>query len=502
MNPSQSGRPVPAPAHAPRYGACAAAVREPGSGLGRAAPTAALQRSADGIGSPPQLRVRAAVIRFPTSFPRSLFTLLAATLPCLPGQQLADGWSSTVTALPAAAAAVLVTPAGVVYFDGTALLLLPPGQPPQPLLQLPGFAFGSFTIAAGPGRVLFGESSSGDLWLVPLGGPAPTQPIARLPLNYDAVLLGPDRALVSARTGGFAAPDNELVLVELDTARTRTIARFPGASGPLAIDADGDVYYATASAFFPPPPGATSVLRMPQSAIAGALHTNHVLGSGHVQTVLQGLDAAGDLAFDDDGDLWFTDYVNRIVGEIDDATGAAPSMGPVQIDYGAATVNGSALQFAAAGTPGGPVFEPFQPAGGSLTVFETDFVALAQLRTLTARRPTLTTNGPTPLPSGAFTLLASDGPRNGIGLLAFAPTPPLGERAFPIPGFEAPLWWDGAVLTGALVVGIPFDAVGDAALTVFNPGFQPVLSATVQVATIGTWATLGATRPLAVQLGP
>lgn len=442
------------------------------------------------------------MVRPAQSVPPVLIPLLMSTLPSLPAQQVADGWSATVTTLPAAASCVLTTAAGIVYFDGTALQLLAPGQPPQPLLQLGGFAFGSFTVEAGPGRVLFGDSSSGDLWLVPLNGPPPAQPIARLPLNYDAVLLAPDRALVSARTGGFSATVNDLVLVELDTNRRRVLARLPGASGPLAVDAAGDVYYATASAAFPAPPGATSILRLPRATIDAAIVAHVVLGSGHLQIVAQGLDAAGDLAFDDDGDLLFTDYVNRVVGELNDATGAAAYPGPPLLDYAGAAVGGSSLQFTAAAAPAAQVFEPFQPPGPSLLVFETDFLTIAQLRTVAARQPMLSSSGPTPLPGGAFTLTATGGPRNGIGLLALAPMSAGGPIALAIPGFEAPLWWDTALLAGAAVVGIAFDGSGHAVVTAANPGFQPAIAATAQAATIGTSGTLGATQPLSLQLGP
>ena len=210
------------------------------------------------------------------------------------GQQLTEGYSATTTALPAGAGQALTTSNGVVYFDGFDLSYAIPNSTPQTLLAFPALTFGSFTIPVGATKVLFGESSNGGIWSVPLNGQPPLQ-IANVPLNYDAVMLDDDRALISAKTGGFAAADNDLIFVDLVTGQTQLLAQFPGASGPLAIDDADNVYYATAPSAFPAPAGTVSVLRLTNATINNALATNQVLGAANAEVIIVGLDAAGDI---------------------------------------------------------------------------------------------------------------------------------------------------------------------------------------------------------------
>jgi hypothetical protein len=417
----------------------------------------------------------------------------------LPSQQTAEGWQSSLQNLPAGSGNVLQTAAGLVAFDGLSLSLSNPGQAAQTLLQFAGPQFGSFTLAAGPQAVLFGESSGHGLWLVPLAGTAPSAPLATVLFNYDAVLLSPQRALVSAKTGGFSTPDNDLVVVDLGTGQTQQVASLPGASGPLAVAANGDVYYATASLAFPPPPGATSVLRLRRPVLDAAIANQTVLGAADAELVFAGLAAAGDLAFDDDGDLWFTDWWHGTVRELNDVAGPAPTLSPVALDYGSAGVSSSTLQFVAAAAAA--VFEPFQPLGGSLLVHETDFGSTSRLRTVRSAPATLTSTVANPIPSGPFALVASGGPGQGIGVLAFATQAAAGTAPLLLPGFEAPLWWDQALLAGPVLVVVVFDGSGQAALPIQNPGFQPPLLATAQMAFVTPAGLLGATPALPLTIG-
>ncbi len=442
------------------------------------------------------------VIEAMTTLPRSclpsLACLLASLLPC---QQLPEGYVADLRALPAGTGTALQTPSGLVAFDGTRLLLHAPGLAPQVLLQLPSFAFGSFAIQAGPDRVLFGESSNGALWLVPLDPAPPAQPLAQLPLNYDAVLYAPNLALVSAKTGGFATPDNDVVLVDLTTGQTRTVARFPGASGPLATSANGDVYYATASLAFPTPPGATDVLRLTRAQIDLAAQQQTVLGPADAQIVVSGLDAAGDLAFDDDDDLFFVDYVNGAVGELHDVSAAALAGGAPLLDYATAGVSPVALQFVPAATPGLEVFEPFQPPGGALFVFETDFGATAAMRRVRATRASLAVNAPAPVPTGPFGLVATAGPANGLGVVALAVGVPAGIAAVALPGFEQPLLLDGVLFAGPALATVVFDPAGHATLPLGNPGFQPALDVTAQAVVFALGGAVGTTAATPFRVG-
>lgn len=432
---------------------------------------------------------------------RTTLLATAATLILSPlsAQQTAEGYSETIATLPAGAGNVLTTANGRIWFDGFNLMHDSGGPTPQTLLTFASFTFGSFTAPIGATKVLFGESSNGGIWSVPLNGTAP-QLIATVPFNYDAVLLDDNRALVSAKTGGFSAPDNDVMFVDLITGQTQLLAQFPGASGPLAVDDDGDVYYATSPSAFPAPPATVSVLRLTSGVIDNAIANGTVLGTANAQVVITGIDAAGDLAFDDDGDLFFVDWFQGRIGEINDATGNTASLAPTLIDYAGSGLNGSVLQFRTTST-GPEVFEPFQPAAGELLVHETDYVSISQVRTLTARRPELASDIANPIATGSFSLSTVDGPANGIGLLAFAPVASGGALTLTLPGFEQPLLTDSALAGTPVLVPLTFDATGATALSVQNPGFAPVLDATVQTVCVSASGVLGSSQVLGLQIG-
>jgi hypothetical protein len=418
-------------------------------------------------------------------------------------QQVAEGYAGGPQAVPAAASLALATAQGLVLFDGMTVTLTPPQQPAQVLLQLPVFAFGSFLLSTDAGHVLFGCTggpASHDLWHLALQGPQPPQPLATLLFNYDAAMLDATHALVSARTGGFSAPDNELWLLDLVGGALQRVASIPGASGPVAVAANGDVYYATGYAGFPVPPGATRIVRFARPLVDLAIATHRVLGPQHAEAVIAGLDAAGDMAFDDDGDLLFVDWFNSRVSEVSDATGPQPKLVSGLVDYATANVFPVTVQFVPGGASG--VFEPFQPANGSLLVFETDYAATSQVRSLRAAPAVLATTIAPPIPAGAFAFATSGGPAAGLGLLALGVGSAPGTIVLQVPGFEAPLAWSNALLGSPAIAALAFDAAGNASLSLVNPGFASGLTVTVQVAFVSTANAIGATAPLSVMLGP
>jgi hypothetical protein len=430
----------------------------------------------------------------------ALFAALAA--PLATAQQSPEGHVASVQSLSSTTSLATVMPQGLVTFDGTNLVLTPPLQPPQTLLQLPASVFASFAIDAGGGRVLFAENSTNNLWLVPIAGPAPAAPLATITLPYDAALLSPTHALVSAKTGGFASATNSLVALDLTTGATQLLATLPGASGPLAVDAAGDVYYATSSNSFPAPAASVDVLRLRANVVAQALATSTVLGLADTETVWLGLDAASDLALDDDGDLHFADWWNLRVGELNDVGGPVVWLGEGVVDYATAATSAAALQFVPATTPAGNVFEPFQPQGGTLHVLETDFFSTTALRAVRSAPAVLATSVTSPIPTGPVTLATTGGPALGIGVLAFATVSGPGVTPLAVPGFEQPLLWSSALLTTQCIgIGLLFDATGSASFAFANPGFATPLAATTQVVFVSTDGVVGATAPLALSFG-
>jgi hypothetical protein len=429
---------------------------------------------------------------------------LAAPVATTPAQQVPEGLVAAATLLPATASHALVIPGGVVTFDSNNVVLKLDGQPPQTLLSLTGTIWGSFLLQTDAQHVLFahtgiGPTGSGDrLWLVPLQGPPPTTPLATVPFNYDAVLLAPGRVLVSARTGGFAVADNDLLVLDLATGGTQLVATLPGASGPVAIAPNGDILYATASPFFPAPAGSVTILRLPRAAFDQAMATQAVLGIADAQVVIAGLDAASDFAVDDDGDLLFVDWWNGRVSEVSDVDGAAV-MVPVVVDYGTASVFPSSVQFVGGSAYG--VFEPFQPQNGRLVVFESNYFSTSRLSSISSAPASLHVSGGPVVPAGPFTIAASHGPALGIGVVVFAFGSAGVPAALGVPGFEQPLWLDPTLLGPSILVTVLFDAMGSASLVPTNPGFSPVVAATTQIVFVSATGVLGATNHVPLSIG-
>ncbi|MFO1077648.1 MAG: hypothetical protein U1E73_07965 [Planctomycetota bacterium] len=413
------------------------------------------------------------------------------------------GYASWLRALPPTAAAVAVVPgpggASRVWFDGTDLVLDDAtGQ--RSLLTFATPVFGAFTLPVGNGAVLFGESSGGGIWLVPLNGPAPLQPLATIVLPYDAAMLTGTLAVVSAKTSGFPGQDNDLLGLDLTTGAVTPLARIPGSSGPVAVSSAGDLYYATASLAFPAPPGQTALLRFRRGVLLHALATHRVLGPGHAAIVMTGIDSASDLAFDDDHDVLFVDWYQGAIGEIDDADGATPTRKTL-ISYPALQPSAVGVQFVAAAGPG--VFEPFQPAAGQLHVHESDYAGTSRLRSVLAAPASLASTSASPIPAGAFILVVAHGPANGAGLIAIGLPHPPAPIAIAVPGFEQPLQWEASLLAPANAHFVTFDASGTAILSLSNPGFSPALAVLAQAAFVSaTGGVIGATTPFQVLLGP
>jgi hypothetical protein len=248
------------------------------------------------------------------------------------------------------------------------------------------------------------------------------------------------------------------------------------------------------------PPGTTSVLRFRRPRFDLAFQTRRVLGPAQAETVIAGLDSAGDLAFDDDGDLLFVDWFNSRIGEISDAVGPSPSLAAPLADYGLAAVFPTTLQFVPGN--GGGVFEPFQPANAALLVHETDYTAISRARRLRAAPADLSATPGSPIPSGPFALMTVNGPSLGLGIVAFAFSAMPGTFTMQMPGFEQPLAWSHALVSTPMLATIAFDSSGAAALPLVNPGSTPATAATAQVAFVSAAGMLGATAPINLLLGP
>ncbi|MHC4513288.1 MAG: hypothetical protein ACYS5W_06275 [Planctomycetota bacterium] len=431
-----------------------------------------------------------------------LTTLSAPCASSVSAQAFPEGYQTAVHALPKEASNVLVTGAGVIYFTGKELVR-DDGKTKTRLLSFAQSTFGSFTICVNNHTVLFGESGRGDIYLVPIAG-GTARKLANLKLNYDAAIYPGGWAIVSAKTGGFSAKNNDLVAVHLTTGKTDKIAELPGASGAVTVDAAGNLYYATASSAFPAPRGTVQLLRFDALAVAQKGLGNGKLDATNATVLVNGLDAASRILLDSDDDVILTDWMNNTLVEVNDANGNSPTA-TVLATYGGATVTASGLQFLG-GTRSlfsRPEFEPFQPqAGGTLVVHETKFGSVSQLRVVSGQRPLTALSHKDPKPFAPFAIEVTGGPRAGRGLIALT-LPPGGtiELSFHVQGYEQNVLWSASLLLPMALVPVAFDQQGRTALPLFNPGFQSPLTIVTQAyLTDSSNRVAGSSTPLCFRL--
>jgi hypothetical protein len=431
-----------------------------------------------------------------------LKTALLCLAPCLGAQSVPEGYQNKLITLPKEAGNVLVTAAGVIYFTGKDLVR-DNGKTKTTLLSFQSSTFGSFTRAVGNTHVLFGESSGGGIYLVPLIGGSPRK-LATVNFNYDAALYPRGWAIVSAKTGGFSAKNNELVAVDLATGQTDVVAEVPGASGPVTVDAAGNLYDSTAPSAFPAPKGTVQLLRFDARVVTQQGLGRGKLDTSHGKVLLGGLDAAGSLCLDSDDDLILTDWMNNTLVEVNDANGSSPTA-TVLLSYGGAKVSPSGLQFL--GGQGSlfsrPEFEPFQPAsGGTLVVHETTFNTTSQLRALSGRRPKTALSTANPKPFSKFEVQVTGGPSLGSGFMALTlPLTQSIEVSFGVIGYEQHVLWSAPLLLPMVVAPVRFDSRGQAALPLFNPGLVSPLTILAQTyLTDGQNRVAGSSSPLSFLL--
>jgi hypothetical protein len=309
--------------------------------------------------------------------------------------------------------------------------------------------------------VVFGESSTGGIYRVPLASPGGMLfPIAALNFNYDlAFEAGGNSALVSAATCGFGC-GNEIHRLDLSTGATTLVAGVTGPSGPLAFSAAGDLYYAVQSDTFPTPPGAVSLVRWSAAQVASGPYP---LTLARANLFTPGLDGGSSLAFD-------PQYGHLFLGESN--FGATSRV--IEIDRFGAVVGEVASSPDFMGkvevfdAPGDGVLGAFQPAGARLQYRTTEFNQVtSQIVRVSPRRPELSAvqNG-----DGTMTVSLSGATP---GTSAFVISGPAGlysptESATDLVTY---LFWSGIPFGSIRRAGIQFltDATGAGTFTFQNP---------------------------------
>ncbi len=275
-------------------------------------------------------------------------------------------------------AGLAYSPAGepIVYEGGEIRLCRSAG--PVVLERFEPPVFGSFLVVAADGvSLIFGESSAGNIYRVPLAG-GERALVDNLAFAFDLAFDAAGRGYISVLTNN---PENEIVLLDTDPENVNRsiIVNIPGLSGPVAFDPDGNLYYGTVD--FSGDPLRQSLHRFTPDQLEAAVAGEPVdFSQGEV--LLTEMEGFFNLRWHD-GKLYFTEL------------GFSSGVGTVQVIDPAA--NFSVAVFASipsstgilspsylAARPGTRAFQPGGgPHGGSLLVAYSDFASVSNVAEIT-----------------------------------------------------------------------------------------------------------------------
>lgn len=352
---------------------------------------------------------------------RAALGLALLSLPLSSQDVVAPGFTRAPLPYPGAtpfAASLTLSDGEVVVFDGSAVTqYAADGSSSKVLGHFPAFVFPSFLVVDGDENALYvGESSTGGIHKLFVGIASAPDFLLTLPLNYDAAVRN-GALWVSAATCGFGC-GNELWRVELATLAANRVATLPGASGPLALDPAGNLYFATSSDQLPPPPGATDVWRFAATTLASGAP----LTLADASLVGSGFAGAGRLVHDAERNVLYlleNDFgsgANRIT-EVRSSAASSPVLfeGAPFLTLGNATLQTDLGQR--------NDFRAFQPsAGGRLVFTRTDFAAVTERLELAPRRPGASVSGPGTLGAGTFTVGLDAAVPGGFARLFYGPS--------------------------------------------------------------------------------
>lgn len=342
---------------------------------------------------------------------KSIFTAaaLALVLPIASADTIGAGFGAdhvtTLSALTTYAAYDTLSNGNRVVYDGSQVWIENDAGTVLQVLGNPSTPSFADFIEVDPTETfaVLGESNHGNLYKVSLATGGPTF-LATIPFNYDLAYLNGNTAYVSAASTSFSF--NDLYSLDLTSGATTLLANASGPSGPLAISAAGDLYYATQSNAFPTPPGAVSIIRWTAAQLAGVLP----LTQGDATVFTSNLDGAASMVFDPAfGNLFLSESVYLGASSV------------VEIDHAGQVIGRAAVSLDTLGkieifdTPGDGACAAYQPAGRELKFRTTDFNnGLSRVTTISPRRPTLTS---VQNDDGTMTLTVAGGLPNGTSFL-------------------------------------------------------------------------------------
>jgi hypothetical protein len=335
----------------------------------------------------------------------------------------------------------------------------------QTLTTLPNFVFASFLIVDPTETfAVFGESSAQEILKIDLATGAILL-TGNLTFNYDALFLDADTVLISAAVCGFCG-DNNFYLYDTNTGGMQEIGQITGPSGPIAIDAAGNIYYATQTSTFPAPPGTTDIWRFDAALFDGMSY----IGDADATVIATGFDGGGSLvcdpitgalylaesSFSTGGSFLFEVKSTRATSNLIATSGLFTSIGGLEFVSGTAPAQ----------------FTPYQPTfGGTLRYTTTDFFSFSDRYEVTPARTELALSGVGVTGAGPFDLDITGGPAGGVAYTIYGPQSLLAPMEIGyVTGVTAPLFTRLDLFTFVYGPILALDGNGEATQSFVNPG--------------------------------
>lgn len=384
----------------------------------------------------------------------------------------APGFALTSAPNPAAANVLAISTTlsdgDIVIFDGIDVTQhAPDGTLTHLLGSFPEFVYPSFVVAdPGESRIFVGESTNGTIQKLFLGTFSSPDLVTMLAYSFDAILPTAATLYVSAASCGLAC-GNEIWRVDLATNAATLVATAPGASGPIAFDDAGNLFYGTVTNVFPnPPPDASAVYRWSAAQLTGpgplTLDDATLIGSGFA--------GAARFVFDHRTDWLYVMESNWATGvnRVRRVRGSAVTSPVVVEGRPFQTMGNLSLQL---DTPPAR-FRGYQPeTSGTLVYTSTDFATTAERFAVRPARPVLWLTGPGVTGPGPFTMHLTGGPPAGKAsmlICALADYLPV-EQVLLID--RVPLHLSLGASSLASVPGyLPLDGNGELHVDYVNPG--------------------------------
>jgi hypothetical protein len=328
-----------------------------------------------------------------------LSALVALATPLFATDTVGPGWGSDavrgLTPQSAFASHDTLSNGDRVVFDGSLVwiehddgsVLATIGATPSP-------TFASF-VEVDPTETfaVLGESSNGEMYRVALSGVGGLVPLTNLIFNYDLEYeSGGASALVSAAHTGSG---NQVYRVDLTTGATTLLAAVSGPSGPIGLNANGDLLYVTQVFTYPTPVDALQLVRWSAVQLANGPWP---LTLADAAIVTPNLDGGPTMAVDrTTGNAFVAESSDGSVSRITeiDRAGTVVGTAATSLDY--------IGQIELVDAPGDGVLASFQPAGARLLYRVTDYVqGTSTITGISPRRPQLSAQ-----PNGNGTLTIS-----------------------------------------------------------------------------------------------